>query len=119
MSRQRGQVKWFSSEKGYGFIERDGKEDVFVHHTQISMDGFRTLDAGEVVEFEIITGDRGPKAQNVFRTDAVGGTSAGGQRNGNRARQSAGSTRQASNGAGSGLVAQIRERLFGRLTRHA
>ena len=51
MSRETGKVKWFSNEKGYGFIERDGLEDVFVHHTEIQMEGFRTLDAGEPVEF--------------------------------------------------------------------
>lgn len=81
MSRESGQVKWFSSEKGYGFIERDGAEDVFVHHSQISMEGFRTLDAGERVEFDIVSGDRGPKAQNVHRLDAgdSGGASTGGE----------------------------------------
>jgi CspA family cold shock protein len=119
MSRAQGQVKWFSSEKGYGFIERDGEEDVFVHHSQISMDGFRTLDAGEPVEFEIITGDRGPKAQNVSRMEA---------RNGKRGQDAAanGSGPAASraplvNGASasSGLVGQIRKKLFGRLTKHA
>lgn len=81
MSRESGQVKWFSSEKGYGFIERDGAEDVFVHHSQISMEGFRTLDAGERVEFDIVSGDRGPKAQNVHRLDAgdAGSASTGGE----------------------------------------
>lgn len=81
MSRESGQVKWFSSEKGYGFIERDGAEDVFVHHSQISMEGFRTLDAGERVEFDIVAGDRGPKAQNVHRLDAgdAGSASTGGE----------------------------------------
>lgn len=74
MSRQTGRVKWFSSEKGYGFIERDGDEDVFVHHSAISMEGFRTLDAGERVEFDILAGERGPKAQNVHRLDAGDGS---------------------------------------------
>lgn len=115
MSRHRGYVKWFSSEKGYGFIERDGQEDVFVHHTQISMDGFRTLDAGEVVEFEIIAGDRGPKAQNVFRTEA--GARARPQRENGKGNGS-GATRVAAR-TSPGLVSQIRERLFGRLTKHA
>jgi len=77
MSRQSGRVKWFSSEKGYGFIERDGDEDVFVHHSQISMEGFRTLDAGERVEFDVVSGDRGPKAQNVNRVEAGAGGAAG------------------------------------------
>lgn len=119
MSREQGQVKWFSSEKGYGFIERDGEEDVFVHHSQISMDGFRTLDAGEPVEFEIITGDRGPKAQNVSRMDAPNGR--GGQDGrANRNGGSASRTPLVNGASGSlGLVGQIKEKLFGRLTKHA
>ena len=72
MSRETGRVKWFSSEKGYGFIEREGQEDVFVHYSQIAMEGFRTLDAGEPVEFDIIAGERGPKAQSVVRMHAEG-----------------------------------------------
>ena len=72
MSRQTGTVKWFSNEKGYGFIERDGQEDVFVHHSDIQMDGFRTLEPGEEVEFDVIAGDKGPKAQNVARASADG-----------------------------------------------
>lgn len=82
MSRESGRVKWFSSEKGYGFIEREGAEDVFVHHSQISMEGFRTLEAGERVEFDVVSGDRGPKAQNVHRVDAesVGAGKAGAAR---------------------------------------
>jgi CspA family cold shock protein len=72
MSRETGKVKWFSNEKGYGFIERDGLDDVFVHHSEIQMDGFRTLDAGEPVEFELISGEKGPKAQQVVRAEHVG-----------------------------------------------
>ena len=72
MSSEIGKVKWFSNEKGYGFIERDGLDDVFVHHSQIEMDGFRTLDAGETVEFELVAGEKGPKAQRVVRPVAVG-----------------------------------------------
>ncbi len=72
MSRETGRVKWFSNEKGYGFIERDGLDDVFVHHSEIQMDGFRTLDAGEPVEFELIGSDKGPKAQHVVRAEQVG-----------------------------------------------
>lgn len=72
MSRETGKVKWFSNEKGYGFIERDGLDDVFVHHSQIQMEGFRTLDAGEMVEFELIAGEKGPKAQQVMRPMEVG-----------------------------------------------
>lgn len=69
MSRETGRVKWFSNEKGYGFIERDGLDDVFVHHSEIQMDGFRTLDAGEPVEFDLISSEKGPKAQHVVRAE--------------------------------------------------
>lgn len=72
MPRETGKVKWFSNEKGYGFIERDGREDVFVHHSEIEMDGYRTLDAGEPVEFDLVAGEKGPKAQKVVRTSPEG-----------------------------------------------
>lgn len=62
---ERGKVKWFSNEKGYGFIERDGGEDVFVHYSSIEQEGFKTLDEGQEVEFEIVQGARGPQAANV------------------------------------------------------
>lgn len=61
-----GKVKWFSNEKGYGFIEANNGEDVFVHFTGIVADGFKTLDEGQSVTFEIIEGNRGPQAANVF-----------------------------------------------------
>lgn len=64
-----GKVKWFSNEKGYGFIEADDGEDVFVHFTGIVSDGFRTLDEGQSVSFEIIEGNRGPQAANVLKLD--------------------------------------------------
>lgn len=61
-----GQVKWFSEEKGYGFITReDGCGDVFVHHTDVDMKGFRALKQGEEVQFEIGHGSKGPKAVRV------------------------------------------------------
>ncbi|MCL4514006.1 MAG: cold shock domain-containing protein [Firmicutes bacterium] len=63
----RGKVKWFNAEKGYGFIEREGGNDVFVHYTAIEMDGFKTLEEGQEVEFEIVEGERGPQAANVTR----------------------------------------------------
>jgi len=63
----RGRVKWFDAQKGYGFIERDGEEDVFVHYSAIQHEGYKTLDDGEEVEFEVIQGDRGPQAANVVR----------------------------------------------------
>ncbi len=62
----KGKVKWFNDRKGYGFIEKgDGQGDVFVHHTAISTDGFRTLAEGQEVEFEVIQDQRGEKAINV------------------------------------------------------
>ena len=62
-----GTVKWFNAEKGYGFIEQENGEDVFVHFTAIQGDGFRTLEDGQKVEFEIVQGNRGPQAANVVR----------------------------------------------------
>jgi CspA family cold shock protein len=62
-----GRVKWFSAEKGYGFIECEDGEDVFVHFTAIQGSGFRTLNEGEEVSFDIVQGDRGPQAANVVR----------------------------------------------------
>jgi CspA family cold shock protein len=62
-----GKVKWFNSEKGFGFIEREGGDDVFVHFSAIQMDGYKTLDEGQVVEFDIVKGDRGAQAANVRR----------------------------------------------------
>jgi len=62
-----GTVKWFNAKKGYGFIELDDSDDVFVHHTVIKSDGFRTLNSGERVEFELAAGPKGPNAQNVVK----------------------------------------------------
>lgn len=62
----KGTVKWFKNEKGYGFITReDGKGDVFVHHSAINSNGFRTLEQGQVVTFECVPSDKGEKAINV------------------------------------------------------
>ena len=61
--REEGVVKWFNQEKGYGFIKREGQEDVFVHHTAIS--GAKLLMAGDNVEFEVVTTDQGIQAKNV------------------------------------------------------
>ncbi|HZX93997.1 MAG TPA: cold-shock protein [Myxococcales bacterium] len=60
-----GTVKWFNDSKGFGFISQEGGEDVFVHHTAIQMDGFRSLVEGDRVEFEIVKGPKGLQAQNV------------------------------------------------------
>ena len=60
-----GTVKWFNGSKGFGFIEREGGEDVFVHFTAIVGDGFRNLNEGDQVEFVVTQGDKGPQAQDV------------------------------------------------------
>ncbi|MCU6794767.1 cold-shock protein [Paenibacillus sp. WQ 127069] len=62
-----GTVKWFNAEKGYGFLQVDGGEDVFVHFSAIQGEGFKTLDEGQSVEFEITQGNRGPQAANVVK----------------------------------------------------
>lgn len=62
-----GKVKWFNKEKGYGFIEREGGADVFVHFSAIQQDGFKTLQEGETVEFEIVEGPKGFQAANVTK----------------------------------------------------
>ncbi|WP_416339869.1 cold shock domain-containing protein [Mitsuokella jalaludinii] len=63
-----GKVKWFSPDKGYGFIAREGGDDVFVHFSAIQDEGFKTLNEGQDVEFEIVEGARGPQAANVIKT---------------------------------------------------
>ena len=65
--KEQGTVKWFNDAKGYGFIEREGGGDVFVHHTAINADGFRTLGEGDRVEFEVTQGPKGLAALNVVR----------------------------------------------------
>jgi len=63
----KGTVKWFNAEKGYGFIQVEGGDDVFVHFSAIQGDGFKTLEEGQSVEFEIVQGNRGPQAANVHK----------------------------------------------------
>jgi len=60
-----GKVKWFNQEKGYGFIEVEGEKDVFVHYSAINQEGFKTLKEGDVVEFDVVEGQKGPQAANV------------------------------------------------------
>ena len=62
-----GTVKWFNAEKGYGFIEGQDGKDVFVHFSAIEQEGFKTLDEGQEVEFEVVEGARGPQAANVVK----------------------------------------------------
>ena len=79
MARETGTVKWFNSEKGFGFITREnGEKDVFVHHSAIQGGGFRTLNEGERVEFDVVQGQKGPAAENVTRLDAPAGGGEGG-----------------------------------------
>ena len=79
MARETGTVKWFNPEKGFGFITRDnGEKDVFVHHSAIQAQGFKTLNEGERVEFDVVTADKGPAAEKVVRLDAPEGGSSGG-----------------------------------------
>ena len=66
-----GKVKWFNNAKGYGFIERDGGSDVFVHFSAVQGNGFRTLEEGQAVEFEIVDGPKGPQAGNVTKVAVV------------------------------------------------
>ena len=62
-----GKVKWFNAEKGFGFIDRGDGKDVFVHYSQIVQDGYKSLNEGEVVEFELYQSDRGLQAKNVVK----------------------------------------------------
>jgi len=66
-----GKVKWFDTKKGWGFIQKEGEsEDIFVHYSSIIGDGYRVLEEGEAVQFELIKGEKGLQAQNVVRLDA-------------------------------------------------
>ncbi len=67
VTKVQGRVKWFNNTKGYGFIGRDGGPDVFVHYSAIQMDGFKTLQEGELVEFEVVQGQKGPQADKVMK----------------------------------------------------
>jgi CspA family cold shock protein len=67
MLLMQGKVKWFNAEKGYGFIESEDGKDVFVHFSAIQSEGFKSLDEGQAVEFDIVEGARGPQAANVVK----------------------------------------------------
>ena len=71
MARTKGTVKWFNDQKGFGFIEPEGEggQDCFVHHSSIQAEGFRTLNEGDVVEFDMVQGEKGPAAENVVKVD--------------------------------------------------
>lgn len=93
MARTTGTVKWFSDAKGYGFLQQEGGPDVFVHHSAIEGGGYKTLQEGERVEFDVIEEPKGLKAQNVTRLEApegdLGGSAArtgfgGGERSDSR-----------------------------------
>ena len=64
---KQGTVKWFNAEKGFGFIEVEGGNDVFVHFSAINQEGYKSLEEGQSVEFEVVEGDRGPQAANVVK----------------------------------------------------
>ena len=68
MSRIKGKVKWFNNAKGFGFIGRDDGPDVFVHYSAIQSDGYKSLQEGNAVEFEITDGQKGPQASNVAKS---------------------------------------------------
>jgi CspA family cold shock protein len=65
--KEQGTVKWFNNEKGYGFISRDSGDDVFVHHSAIQGEGFKSLNEGDNVEFEVVSGPKGFQAQDVTK----------------------------------------------------
>ena len=65
--KENGTVKWFNDSKGFGFIARESGSDVFVHHSAIEGDGYRSLAEDQAVEFEVVDGPKGPQAQNVFK----------------------------------------------------
>lgn len=64
---KQGTVKWFNAKKGFGFISVENEDDVFVHYSAIQGDGFKSLDEGDTVEFEVVEGDKGPQAANVVK----------------------------------------------------
>ena len=88
--RIQGTVKWFNATKGYGFIAREGGDDVFVHHSAIQMDGYAKLDEGQQVEFTVEQGPKGPAAANVVPLSGGSQSRPGGFGGGNRSGQGSG-----------------------------
>lgn len=111
MARETGTVKWFSNEKGYGFIERPDGEDVFVHHSNILGEGFKTLDEGETVEYEVQDAEKGPKAFNVVREGESLDDYAAGIATGSGSGSQAGPSETGEASDERGLGAQLREKL--------
>ena len=72
MDRIQGKVKWFNNRKGYGFVGRDDGDDVFVHYSAIDGDGFKTLQEGDLIEFEVVQGQKGPQADKVTKVSDAG-----------------------------------------------
>lgn len=101
MARTNGTVKWFSQEKGYGFLQREGGPDVFVHYSAIDGSGFKVLYEGEEVEFEIIEEAKGPKAASVVRLNPPANPPRGGQ-GGSRGEGSRGGYSEGGGGGGRG-----------------
>ena len=69
MAKVTGKVKWFNNSKGYGFIGEEGGADVFVHYSAIQGEGYKTLQEGDTVEFEVVQGQKGPQAENVSKVE--------------------------------------------------
>ena len=84
MAREKGVVKWFSTDKGYGFIRRESGDEIFVHHSDIEVDGYASLKNGETVEFDVFESDRGPKARNLVPLDVGASRPAPGAKTGER-----------------------------------
>ena len=71
MAQYKGEIKWFNNAKGYGFVGHDNGPDVFVHYSSIQAEGYKSLNAGDQVEFDIIQGDKGPQADQVSRSASL------------------------------------------------